>query len=191
MPEYYKPILNEEYDRNELEEQFSLISDSISMPEVPRVHLNPQARAPVRPQEGDVIFADGDNWNPEHGKGTYEYKDSEWVPLFPLSAGAVLARIHVGNTVTETTIYTTTVTADSLRVGEIIKLYVSGYYDTDAASDTFDLKVKFNGTVLHTIARLSGNNASSFGWELIFTAGAAKAGNDFHIDQGYLEYIHS
>jgi hypothetical protein len=34
--------------------------------------------APTKPQTGQVVFADGTNWNPGSGRGLYYY-DSGWV----------------------------------------------------------------------------------------------------------------
>jgi hypothetical protein len=34
--------------------------------------------APVRPQEGDMVIADGTNWNPGSGNGLYIYLNSTW-----------------------------------------------------------------------------------------------------------------
>jgi len=36
--------------------------------------------APSKPQIGDVVFADGTNWNPNAGRGLYYY-DSAWVKI--------------------------------------------------------------------------------------------------------------
>ena len=36
--------------------------------------------APAKPQVGDVVFADGTNWNPSGGRGLY-YCDSSWVKI--------------------------------------------------------------------------------------------------------------
>ena len=35
---------------------------------------------PSKPQVGDVVFADGTNWNPSGGRGLYYY-DSSWVKI--------------------------------------------------------------------------------------------------------------
>lgn len=35
---------------------------------------------PLKPQVGDVVFADGTNWNPSGGRGLYYY-DSGWVKI--------------------------------------------------------------------------------------------------------------
>jgi len=36
--------------------------------------------APAKPQIGNVVFADGTNWNPGSGRGLYYY-DSGWVHI--------------------------------------------------------------------------------------------------------------
>lgn len=35
--------------------------------------------APAKPQTGQVVFADGTNWNPGSGRGLYYYDTSGWV----------------------------------------------------------------------------------------------------------------
>jgi len=37
--------------------------------------------APAKPRDGDLAYADGENWNPSWGKGVYIYRDSQWTPL--------------------------------------------------------------------------------------------------------------
>jgi hypothetical protein len=37
--------------------------------------------APSKPQIGDVVFADGTNWNPSGGRGLYYYDSSGWVKI--------------------------------------------------------------------------------------------------------------
>lgn len=46
------------------------------------VDLRPIYRAPDKPREGMLIFADGTSFNPGSGAGTYEYKGGIWVKLF-------------------------------------------------------------------------------------------------------------
>ena len=36
--------------------------------------------APAKPQVGDVVFADGTNWNPSGGRGLYYY-DTSWIKI--------------------------------------------------------------------------------------------------------------
>ena len=45
------------------------------------VHHLPVLNAPPRKfQEGTLVYADGVNWDPGYGKGTYVYDGSAWVP---------------------------------------------------------------------------------------------------------------
>jgi len=37
--------------------------------------------APAKPQIGQVVFADGTNWNPNSGRGLYYYDTSGWVHI--------------------------------------------------------------------------------------------------------------
>lgn len=38
-------------------------------------------KVPDNPEEGMQVVADGTNWNPGSGAGTYEYKGGTWVKL--------------------------------------------------------------------------------------------------------------
>ena len=44
-------------------------------------YWEPRAVAPAKPREGQIVVADGANWNPGSGKGAYEYKAGSWVKL--------------------------------------------------------------------------------------------------------------
>ncbi len=35
--------------------------------------------APAKPQIGQIVFADGSNWNPGSGRGLYYYDSGGWV----------------------------------------------------------------------------------------------------------------
>lgn len=43
--------------------------------------LRPVNRAPDKPREGMVVYADGTNFNPGAGAGTYEYRSGTWNKL--------------------------------------------------------------------------------------------------------------
>lgn len=45
------------------------------------VELRPIFAEPERPVEGMLVFADGTEWNPGSGAGTYEYRGGAWVKL--------------------------------------------------------------------------------------------------------------
>ena len=47
----------------------------------PFLILPPQARAPLRPEEGMTVNANGTNWNPGGGAGLYQYLSGAWVKL--------------------------------------------------------------------------------------------------------------
>lgn len=234
------PINDESLLAQYLNTELQKLANELQALKVDSVSFKPWSVEPDKPRTAQAYYADGTNWNPGHGKGLYTYDEisADWTPLFPTTTGIVTEKVHVVNTVTETTIYTTTIPAGQLSLNEIIRLTVSGYYDTAAASDTWTLRVKLGGTTIQTIARASANNAVDFGWELAVTAtmrtigatgtlidsgilfdegrsatsndstihtvdttidndlvvtvqwGLAKAGNDFHLDQGFLQAFH-
>jgi hypothetical protein len=37
--------------------------------------------APIRPKEGQLVFADGTSWNPGSGRGFYEMRNGAWNKL--------------------------------------------------------------------------------------------------------------
>ena len=39
------------------------------------------AVAPLRPQNGDIVYADGVSWNPGMGEGFYGYENGSWTKL--------------------------------------------------------------------------------------------------------------
>lgn len=43
--------------------------------------LNPLSVAPPKPRKGDHFYADGTNWNPGSGEGTYRYNGTAYVFL--------------------------------------------------------------------------------------------------------------
>lgn len=43
--------------------------------------FEPQSSAPSSPQNGDVQYADGTNWDPGSGAGFYGYEEGSWVKL--------------------------------------------------------------------------------------------------------------
>lgn len=162
---YYPGTIPEEYNQAVLTEELERIATALAALEVPTILLAPQHVEPTRPQIGMIATADGSDWDPGHGAGVYEYNGSEWEPLFATNEGIVLSQTQVVNTTTETEIYSHTIAAESLHTGDVSILSIAGYYDTGAASDTWTLRLKFNGVTVHSIVRSSANNATNFGWQ--------------------------
>lgn len=78
----YEPgLLPEEFDRSAIEEEFRRIAQVLDYLILKGARFEPQAVAPERPQEGDLSFADGTNWNPGSGAGLYEYRGGTWNKL--------------------------------------------------------------------------------------------------------------
>lgn len=52
-----------------------------SVPELEEIILSPLHRAPDKPRDGMVVYADGTDWNPGSGQGLYERRGGAWVKL--------------------------------------------------------------------------------------------------------------
>lgn len=165
-----------EYDQQFFAEELRRISGQLQVMELPYLLLVPQHVEPVKLYEGVVAHADGSDWNPGHGAGLYEYTDGEWVPLFSTNEGFVTGQTIVQNTTTETTIYAGTLAANSLHVDDFSQLLLGGSYDTGAASDTWTLRLKFGGVLIHTIVRQSANNVVGAGWRFTMEGSVRSAG---------------
>ena len=66
-----------------------------SMVNSPMKNFAPLNKAPEKPREGDIAFANGDSWNPGAGRGLYMYTGEEWV-LVADSSGTGGAGTPVG-----------------------------------------------------------------------------------------------
>lgn len=65
--------------RRYVEEEFKRVEESLV--ETTAVDLRPVNVAPTRPRDGMLIYADGVNFNPGAGAGTYERRGGAWVKL--------------------------------------------------------------------------------------------------------------
>lgn len=164
------------YDSKYFTEQLRLLHSRITYPVVAILQVTTLNSAPDKITTGMMVRADGTNWDPGHGKGFYEYDGEDWRPMFNLNVGQVTADSTVVNTTTETEIYSYTFAANALLVDEAWELIIGGAYSVNAASDTFTLRLKLNGTTIHTIARQSGNNVTNAGWSLRHVANVRTAG---------------
>ncbi len=57
------------------------VADTLAAPEVVRVRFVLLAAEPARYANGDVVCADGSNWNPGGGAGLYQRIGGAWVKL--------------------------------------------------------------------------------------------------------------
>ena len=76
------PIADEEAQTlgSYVDDQLGKIMQSLT--EQTEVELRPSFRAPDKPREGMIVYADGVKWNPGAGKGAYVYKGTGgWVLL--------------------------------------------------------------------------------------------------------------
>jgi hypothetical protein len=64
-----------------LAEQVRHIADTLVAPSVTTLHLETLYIEPARPYDGDVVLADGVEWNPGSGAGVYARISGAWVKL--------------------------------------------------------------------------------------------------------------
>jgi hypothetical protein len=75
IPQDYSPL------RSWLATQLRKISDVLRAPTVSGVHFDILHAEPARYSDGDVIMADGADWNPGAGGGLYQRFGGAWVKL--------------------------------------------------------------------------------------------------------------
>lgn len=61
--------------------QLRIIADTLSAPTVRVVTFAQLSAEPAKIGNGDVVFADGSNWNPGSGAGVYARVSGAWVKL--------------------------------------------------------------------------------------------------------------
>ena len=136
------------------EVEFDYIGIGIASPTA-RLHLPAgtatAGTAPLKFTEGTLLTT------PEPGVMNYS-DDKFWLTcigtqrVIDRTSDVKLTTTTVTNTTDETLIYTGLVPADSLKAGNILKLYLSGEIDEAAASDVCTIRVKFAGITIASIA---------------------------------------
>ncbi len=79
----------------------------------------------------------------------------------PLTVGVKVDTTTVTNTTTETLLYSYDFNADSFTPHERVISAISGSFSNDSASDDFNIIVKLNGNLMHTLPRIGGNVVNS------------------------------
>jgi len=169
--------------------------------------LRPSARAPDKPREGMVVYADGANFDPGDGKGTYEYDGAAWRALFTSGQTTyvnILEHGGVGDGVTDNSAaLTAAVAALSSRGGTLY--FPQGKYLFNSArvitapslNAIWDLTILGDGadaSILYWPAgggmeiRLNGtgpgiNNQSFHARDISFTTGANNTGTGLKLNQ--------
>ncbi len=67
--------------RSWLAAQFRRIADVLARPEVVGVRFGALAAEPDRYEDGDLVYANGSDWNPGSGAGLYERRGAAWHKL--------------------------------------------------------------------------------------------------------------
>jgi len=95
----------------------------------------------------------------------------------PLTVGVKTSTTTVANTAAETLIYSYNFTADAFLPHEKVIAEASGSYSNASPNDDFQIIVKMNGVLMHSLSRI-GTGKTDAGWKLkvdgtIRTIGAA------------------
>jgi hypothetical protein len=67
--------------RSWLADQLRIIADTLAAPTVRLVTFAQLAAEPERFDEGDIVWANGTDWNPGSGAGLYERRGGAWEKL--------------------------------------------------------------------------------------------------------------
>lgn len=80
--------------QNYLQTEFRKIQDTID-----QIHLRETLHVvPDKPQDGQVEYADGTNWNPGAGEGPYMYYNSQWNGLMTLNYALEVGKGNISGT---------------------------------------------------------------------------------------------
>lgn len=90
------------------------------------------------------------------------------MPVHSVAQDIVTSRTTVANTVAETEIFTSSVTANRLKAGKVVRILLSGIYTTANASDTFTLRFKLAGATLESVVS-TGKSVTGTPWNAIWT----------------------
>lgn len=75
VPQDYGPL------RSWIRGQFQRVADTLRAPTVSRVRFDILHSEPSRFSNGDIVMADGTDWNPGAGSGLYQRIGGAWVKL--------------------------------------------------------------------------------------------------------------
>lgn len=77
-----KPNINDLTELNQyLEDLESRIYEAFHIGEFDAINLNPLSAALDKPRKGDIIYADGDNFDPNSGEGVYRHDGESYTKL--------------------------------------------------------------------------------------------------------------
>lgn len=115
LPQTAPKIENVEDLRKFVENEFSTIAKVLNESDILRqrvLHVEP-----AKPREGMVVQADGSDWDPGDGAGTYNYVGGLWVlmssgPSTPLDADYIVATANAGLSAERVVTDTATITRD-------------------------------------------------------------------------------
>lgn len=106
----------------------------------------------TRYNENIELATDGTNWFVRNRDRIYEGAKQTYKP-----SSILLSDTTVENTTAETTLFTTSFNPDELRAGDNVEMNINGVYSTANSSDTFTVRVKINGTTVHSFTSVAKN----------------------------------
>ena len=114
--------------------------------------------APTTPNAGDLWFTSNNN---------LDFAPIADTRTITMATGTIIADTTVSNTVTETVIYTSAISADEWHVGQVVNTRILGRFSTANASDSFTARLKIGGTTISTINSVS-KNVTDVGFDIEF-----------------------
>lgn len=79
IPKPFSGASTPEAIRAYVEDEFNKIAQAFAQTDA--LDLRPINAPPKKPREGMIVFADGTDWDPGAGKGTYNYSGGTWNKL--------------------------------------------------------------------------------------------------------------
>lgn len=144
-------------------------------------HLDKTQVAPAKPRDGDMRYADGVNWNPGAGYGTYLYNGTYWLKQ---SGGRVSSNVSASDTVTAAASNNTfvafaqtySIPASALAAGSVVRVKALVVVNNASGTDTLTCEIRIGGTsLIATTAVDPGATTDLHLLEFEFTARAAPA----------------
>lgn len=152
--------------RKYVEDELKKIAQALN--EQIAVDLRPVFRAPDRPREGMLVYADGSDWNPGSGEGVYVYKNAAWSPLDPTTLASRILQIVQVNSAVQTSVigvtFATTGVAASITLASVtskVLILVSGTVVSNTINTQAIVRLRRGSTALPPQMRAGGSGGTA------------------------------